>query len=535
MLFSEKRNLICSEFSMVDTEVSVHSDRHLQIKFTNSKDGLVAVTEAGRLSKNLTWDFSSHTLSSIYEKIVSLDGTVPRSMDRQGFFVWDINLSGYPVVKNRFRKLVPLVCKSTDLEKKLYSFQVRGRDWLIEAKDRILADDMGLGKSIQAISAIVEKVFADKYENIFLICPNTLLSNWASEINKWAPLLSHVVIPSEEFADPKRVENLMRSHSISICPYSSLAKISSLVKSSGISIDLLIADEAHKLRNDTSKVNRAFRSIDRSNTWLLTGTPLERDEEDIRNILVCLSPSKSSAADQRADSVIYKSRLSQVTLRRLKLDVLDDLPTVQRITEDLDFGVAQKKSYENLLAEMQRVPSHERIGFLSRLSQTAIVDTKGNSCKFERTAEICEEAKSSSRKVIVFSNFNEALRLLRSYLSKEGIRSSLLTGEIDKSERDRHIAKFKMDEKIDCLLCNAKVAGEGLTLTEASVVVFLNEWWNPSSNRQAEDRVNRIGQKNGVLIYKLRAKNTIDQNVGSILETKVGVEKDFLADLVSKF
>ena len=484
------------------------------------------------MSQEFLWNFTEKNIESVFEKIIDIDGAAARKINRDGGFKWEIDLTNYPHISNRFRRLIPQVCKSLYLESVLYPFQKEGREWLLQSPARILADDMGLGKSIQSIAAIEEGIFSKKLDSVLVVCPNTLVTNWESEFRKWCPLLSIFNLTSAYVNDQNFIKNKIKNNNVIITTYSYLSKLSLILNDERVWFDLIVADEAHKLRKNTSKLNRTFRLIARKKTWLLTGTPLERDEEDIKNMLVCLEPNSASALDQRGDNIIFKSKLSEVSLRRLKKDVLKDLPAVHRVIEILEMSSSQRSHYQGVLKEMQRVPTQERIGFLTKLSYSAIVDEKGSSCKFDRAIEICEVAKETKKKVIIFSNFNDALRLLRKHLSHQKIGSSLLTGEIEKQARDRHISRFKTDNEVTCLLCNSRVGSEGLTLTEASIVVFLNEWWNPSSNRQAEDRVNRIGQMENVLIYILRSKDTIDDNLSFILEGKVGLEKEFLDRLV---
>jgi SNF2 family DNA or RNA helicase len=483
------------------------------------------------LSEQFEWDLSEQKLRALLKMIQSSDGTASMKLNRDGFFIWKIDLTNFPNISNRFRPLLPFLCKSVSLSKALYQFQIRGRDWLLAENSRILADDMGLGKIIQAISAMESLFFTNKVETVLVICPVTLISNWENEIRRWCPLLSVARVTNDQIDKNFSVRNYVKNNNIIITTYSTLSNLTGIIEKNFF-FDLIVADEAHKLRNATSKTNRSFRSIKRHRTWLLTGTPLERDVDDIKNMLVCLEPDSARALDMRGDNVLYKSKLTNLALRRLKRDVLKDLPNVQRIVEVLDMPLKQKHHYQKILKEMRAARSDERIGFLTKLSFSAIAGGGVESCKIIRATEICESAEISNKKVIVFSNYNEALKLLKSELIKNNISALLITGESDRLERDRTISKFKKSDSFTTLLCNSKIASEGLTLTEASIVVFLNEWWNPSSNRQAEDRVNRIGQENKVTIYVLRSNNTIDENVGNIITDKTDLEDEFVGKLI---
>lgn len=515
---------------MVNTQVNIIGPLSFSIVFTKQASEPQSSQEA-KLSQDFFWDFTEENIDGIFGKMVAIDGVVARKFDRDGIFKWEVNLESYPHVSNRFRCLIPRLCKSRHLDSALYPFQKLGKIWLLQSTARILADDMGLGKSIQSIAAIEEGIFLRKFEKVLVVCPNTLLSNWEGEFRKWCPLLTYSCHTTMNAGDKIHIRNKISNSNVLIATYSSISKLALALLDDSYSFDLIVADEAHKLRKSSSKLNRAFRSIDRKRTWLLTGTPLERDEEDIKNILVCLEPHSASALDKRGDNVIFKSRLLDVSLRRLKSDVLSDLPAVHRVIENLEMSPSQLSDYRLVQKQMQQAPPVERIGFLVQLSYAAIVARDGSSNKFDRAVEVCEVAKEANKKVIVFSYFNDALRLFRKRLAHHKIGSCILTGEVEKVARERNISKFRSDSEITCLLCNSKIGSEGLTLTEASIVVFLNEWWNPSSNRQAEDRVNRIGQIENVVIYILRSINTIDENLSVILNNKVGLEKEFMDKL----
>ena len=161
----------------------------------------------------------------------------------------------------------------------------------------------------------------------------------------------------------------------------------------------------------------------------------------------------------------------------------------------LEMTSDQKNLYKKTLKIMGNASGKDRISFFSKLVQIAAGDKIINSSKYERAIEIIENCILKKEKVIVFSNFNDVLKTFQKKLNSLNISSLLFTGELDSSSRDQVLTKFKKDPMINVLNLNSHIGSEGLTLVEASNVIFLNEWWNPSSNRQAEDRVNRIGQK----------------------------------------
>ena len=195
----------------------------------------------------------------------------------------------------------------------------------------------------------------------------------------------------------------------------------------------------------------------------------------------------------------------------------------------------QAESYYKTLKIMGSAQGKDRISFISKLVQVAAGDTIVDSCKYNRAVEIIQNCIELNEKVIVFSGYNNVLKTFQKILNSNEIKNLLYTGELDAQARENNLKKFKSEHDAYVLNVNSNVGSEGLTLTEANNVIFLNEWWNPSSNRQAEDRVNRIGQKNHTFFHVLRSNKTIDENIGLILDNKTNIEKDFTEQLLSSF
>jgi SNF2 family DNA or RNA helicase len=515
----------------MDTYVEFGNPLTFSVNWSSQAQSLDQSSE--NRSDDYYWDFSSANTESILSMLTEIDGTVDRTLSKTGKYTWNVDLSETPEASYRFKSVVPYICRSKALESTLFNYQMEGVEWLLDDPLRILADDMGLGKSIQAIAAIEKLIFDEKSSTILLVCPKTLLTNWLKEFEKWGRLL----VVSHLSPDLAKNRNELRKHlsnsNVVMVAYPSLERVSNAMSDLGWVFDLVVADEAHKLRN-TSQTNRAFSRINRQRTWLLTGTPLERDTDDIRMMLACLDPLGPWASEPNADDIILRSRLTKCSLRRMKQDVLRELPKTQTVVELLSMEETQYQFYQTLMKDMHSAPTGERIGYLSRLCIAAISSGDTSSNKIDRALEICSDAKASGHKVLVFSNFNDALKLMNRRLTHIGVGAQVLIGETERRQRDLIVAQFKSDSETTCLLCNSKIGSEGLTLTEASIVIFLNEWWNPSSNRQAEDRVNRIGQKEPVTFYYLRSKDTIDDHIGSILGNKTHLEKNFLSALLSR-
>lgn len=480
------------------------------------------------------FDFSEENLNLILSKMIEIDGTISKKIKRKSEFNWRFIVEKENVQVNRFKNLIPFIIKSKKLDQILFNFQKEGANWLLKNKFCILADDMGLGKTIQSIAAIEKVIFQNKKSNVFIFCPNSLMANWSFELKKWSPNLIVSKFDSSQDYNAIKIASIINQSNISIVPYSHITKTLMKISERDLNIDLIICDEAHKLRNTSSKINNSILKIKKDSMWFLTGTPLERDDKDIRNLLTLLQPKKSQSYSLASDIILHHN-LNKISLRRLKKDVLTELPEVEKKIEYLEMTDEQKSSYRKITSTISKIPQGDRIGLITNLLVAAAGGDVLNSCKYIRSHEIIEDCISLNQKVIVFSNFNSLLFNLKKFLLSKNINSLIYNGEIDTETRNSRLDQFKRDVSYNVLLMNSRVGSEGLTITEASNIIFINEWWNPSSNRQAEDRINRIGQKHTPNIYILRAINTIDEILGDILSQKNTLEKHFEEALLAKF
>ena len=504
----------------------------LEISISQSNDGEVSIDI---FENNLNSNYFAvverqHFEHSIVPKLFEADPTIKRALQRGRKFRWQIKEIGSGVASQRLRHFVPRVVFPKFLSNKLYSYQSEGVEWLISENKRILADDMGLGKTVQVLIAIQHLYFNDEIQTAVLFAPNSLIPNWLKEAKFWAPSLEIKQIGSSEARDPQLMKNRICGANLLLAPYSLAGQIVTSLRKIDTEIDVIVCDEAHKLRKSKSQTNKAIASIKSKRTWLLTGTPLERDEEDIVNLLSILEPAKFGHG-QLKQKVWLHSALKRLSLRREKADVLGELPDVERIVHELTLSAPQMQNYARTAAEVLRLEAHERISNITRLAIATSITVQNENTKAEKMLEIVFAAIERHEKTIIFSNFNQVLADANTFLRRSSINGLLFTGETEGQERFQILQKFNNDEAVKVLLLNSKVGSEGLTLTKANNVIFLNEWWNPSSNRQAEDRVNRIGQQKPVNIHILRAKDTIDVRIANIIEGKTQLESEFLDEL----
>ena len=403
----------------------------------------------------------------------------------------------------------------------LRRFQVDGVDWLCKTPKAILADDMGLGKTVQAIYALRLLFNEGKAYNALVICPKSLLSNWENELSKWAPELGRVRLVPKASIREQVWKTVLNANHVLLTNYEQVRNPPRALQEQGV--DVIIADEAHRIRNIGSQVAKGIRKIRTNRLWALTGTPVERDPEDLATILSILEPNRFSVLDKRLHIASLRSQARPYVLRRLKSDVLTELPDVWEDQQLLDLLPGQRKSYDNLLRRTANSGETDILAIINEMRTICDYDNAtGESVKIDRIIEIVDDVIAAGDKAVVFSYLLEPLDVLQSRLEKLLQNNTVLNlrGSMSIDEREQAINLFKSRDDVHVILCSLRVAGEGLTLTEANHVIFLNEWWNPSANVQARDRVVRIGQRKGVRVYKFRCRNTIEETLEEILLRK---------------
>ena len=402
----------------------------------------------------------------------------------------------------------------------LYPFQCEGVEWLLSSKSRLLADDMGLGKTVQTIFGVRHGFSEHLFKNVLVLCPKSLVLNWLAEFRKWAPELVVLALsPPAKTADQVWDKALDNSHVV-IASYEQIRDAKSSAE--GRAFDLVIADEAHRLRNATSQVVQGFRFLNRERFWALTGTPIERDLKDLATLMSLLDDKRFSIADSRTASAALREKAKPYILRRTKASVLQDLPELVSSVEPLELLDAQLRTYRTVQSGVgcngqQLKNALHKLGELRRICDYDPISK--SSVKLERIHEELLEVKAVGEKAIVFSFVLEPLEVLRE-ITQTSIGAVMIHGQMDGDERSQVINKFRTDPAITALYASSKVASEGLTLVEANHVFFINRWWNPSSNAQARDRVNRIGQKRCVFIHEYLCIGTVEESIQRLLKAK---------------
>jgi SNF2 family DNA or RNA helicase len=428
------------------------------------------------------------------------------------------------------------------LEMVLRDYQKQGYQWMKTLADYgfggILADDMGLGKTLQSITFIVSvlPILREKKTPVFIVCPSSLTYNWLFELKKFAPEVRAVVIDGNK-QNRAKIQNEALNVDVIISSYPLLRSDVKWFEKQFF--HTVFFDEAQAFKNPLSKTAKAVKKIQAENRFALTGTPVENSSEELWSIFHVVFPELFQGLKEYSHLSRKKiaRRIRPFMLRRLKEDVLKELPEKIESLETVELLEDQKKLYAAYLAKLRhdtlkhldkdtiRKNRIKILAGLTRLRQICchpglFVDGyKGGSAKFDQLMKLVEEAKLSRRRVIIFSQFTKMLEIIGRELAFQGRGFFYLDGQTPSAERVEICHRFNAGER-DLFLISLKAGGTGLNLTGADTVILYDIWWNPAVEEQAADRAYRIGQKNDVRVIKLVTRGTIEEKINELQEKK---------------
>jgi SNF2 family DNA or RNA helicase len=435
----------------------------------------------------------------------------------------------------------------------LRGYQLTGFHWLHKMAAHgfhaLLADDMGLGKTVQAISVLLKFYEGAPGAGLppsLIVCPATLVYNWMAELAKFAPDLPAAALYGAKNAREARLADsrirvFVTSYSLMQRDIEDFEKIPFL---------FAVLDEAHKIKNRATQTFKCCRLVRARHRVALTGTPVENRSDDLLSIFEFLEPGFLSLyrkkMEENGDGGTIRKRVAPFILRRLKSQVLDDLPAKTEQILACELEDRQKKIYlalreqasiqaDSLIREKGISQSSIHIlALLTRLKQVcchpALLDRdqgKGiPSAKLDLLLELVEEVRDGGHRALIFSQFTSMLAIIRSHFEQSGISFLYLDGET--KSRLELTQKFNADPSISCFLISLKTGGHGLNLTGADTVIHYDQWWNPAVEEQATDRAHRIGQTKSVTVYKLVCRQTIEDKILELQKRK----KALFADLI---
>jgi SNF2 family DNA or RNA helicase len=412
-----------------------------------------------------------------------------------------------------------------------YPYQLEGIAFLMPRHAALLADEMGLGKTIQTILALRLMLQAGLVRRALLVCPKPLVFNWCRELRGWAEDLPFEVIGGNLSA--RRAAWRVSSAPLKIVNYEVLTRDAEIVDSDNIHFDLVILDEAQRIKNRESKTAQVTRSLRRSRSWALTGTPIENKPDDLVNLFAFVDP-------ERVPPDVPVRELPKLTadciLRRTKEDVLDDMPP--KVVQDvvLELTPAQREAYD--LAEKEGVIHLNELGdtisvqhvfeLVMRLKQICNFDPRtGESAKLEQLVADMAEVAESGRKAIVFSQWVQPLETLAQALAPYG--AIQYHGKVPSSQRVGILDQFRNDPKLHVILMSYGTGSVGLNLQFTNYVFLFDRWWNPAIEDQAINRAHRIGQKETVFVKRFVTQETIEGRIADVLERKRQLFEELIA------
>ena len=428
----------------------------------------------------------------------------------------------------------------------LRPYQERGFQWLL-ALDRlhmggVLADDMGLGKTVQVIALLM----ATRQEGqvSLVVAPTTLTYNWLSELGRFAPDLSVMVLGGSAAQRASQIRHVKEAHDVDVLITSYPLIRQDIEQLTTIEFRFAILDEAQHIKNAGSKGAQAVRQLQAQTRFALTGTPLENGVGELWSIFNFVLPGyllSYSAFLRRyqdgTDAEDLRRRISPFLMRRLKREVLTELPDKIESVFTAQMSPEQAKVYEATMMRLrQRVDSivkekgfeRGRTEVLAAITQLREIcchpslvldDYTGTSGKLDMLLDMLPEAIAKGRRVLLFSAFTSMLKILRRELDDAGYETMYLDGDTPAQRRVEMAEQFNAGQG-QIFLISLKAGGTGLNLTGADMVIHYDPWWNPAAEDQATDRAYRIGQTRKVEVIRLVTHASIEEQVVALGQRK---------------
>lgn len=437
----------------------------------------------------------------------------------------------------------------SSLNAQLRGYQLEGLSWLCALGDAgfggILADDMGLGKTIQALAMLLREQELGRPVRALVVCPASLQLNWLAEARRFAPgltaksLMGTAKVRAEMIASEDAPNILMTS-------YDQLRRDARAYER--IEFTHVLLDEAQNIKNAASQAAKAAKTLKSKRRFAMTGTPIENRLSELWSIFDFLMPGYLGTykkfrerfeapvvreADEQARENLHLL-VAPFILRRMKKDVLADLPEKVETVMSSELTAEQRRLYTAYAAKLKKdsegslLSGQEKMKMLAGLTRLrqlccdprlCLENYKGGSGKLTQLLEVVRDALSGGHRILLFSRFTSMLTLIDEALAAEGIAHFTLTGETDKETRMELVRRFN-DGGADVFLISLKAGGTGLNLTGADVVIHYDPWWNVSAQNQATDRAYRIGQTKGVQVIRLIASGTVEEHILRIQEQK---------------
>lgn len=408
-----------------------------------------------------------------------------------------------------------------------------------------LADDMGLGKTLQIIAYLSDSSINNATN--LIIVPKTLLINWKKEFEKFSPKTSVYV-----YHGPGREIKQALENKVIITTYGTVLNDLELI--SNFNFENLIIDEAQHIKNPKTKIYIAIRKLKARTRLILTGTPVENNIQEYWGLMKLINPyilSNVNPFMKYADNATVIAKIERITapflLRRMKSEVLNDLPQKQEQVLYCKMDNQQQELYDRMLTSiryeidrksdrfeiksnsimlngllyLQKICCHPQI-----LAKEYNPDGCRASAKFDQLSETLDELYFSGHKAVIFSRFTKMLKIIEKKLIGLHYNTFYLDGQ--SNNRMQIVDDFENSDN-GVFLISLKAGGTGLNLVSADTAIIYDPWWNPAIEKQAEDRIYRIGQTRNVMIYRMIVEGTIEEKVQMLQREKSKLYEELLS------
>ncbi|MDP2237244.1 MAG: DEAD/DEAH box helicase [Bacteroidales bacterium] len=430
------------------------------------------------------------------------------------------------------------------LKAELRPYQEDGFYWMARLSEwgagACLADDMGLGKTVQSIALLLHKASLGAS---MVVCPASVLPNWLAELNRFAPVLRPVILGNN---GREQTISSLDAFDVLITTYGLLQSEEELIGE--FEWNVVILDEAHVIKNHQTKTFVAASKLKAGSRIALTGTPIQNRMDELWSIFSFINPGllgnlksfnsrfaqPAAANTDSSQKSILKRIISPFILRRLKQNVLDELPPKTEIVLSVELSDLEQGFYEALRQQaIENIKSDDQPGIALIKALAEITRLRLASCnvqlvdkslqipssKLSVFLELISELSANKHRALVFSQFTSHLSLVKEALDRKKIDYLYLDGSTPIKQRGKLVKDFQQGQ-IPLFLISLKAGGLGLNLTAADFVIHLDPWWNPAVEDQATDRAHRIGQNRPVTVYRIVAKNTIEEKIIQLHNTK---------------
>lgn len=410
----------------------------------------------------------------------------------------------------------------------LRAYQWEGIRFLVENDAVLLADEMGLGKTVQV--AVSLEILRRKLQltRALVVVPASLKLNWETELRRWAPSLSIQRVRGD--AADRRAYYLLPIN-VLIVSYEEI-RLDIMKFASDICFDIVVLDEAQRIKNPHSKSSLACRLLNRNRSWALTGTPVENRLNDLISIFRFV---KIGVLHQGLSRDEIHSRMHPFFIRRCKRDVLKDLPPI--IDQEIPIELQGKQQDAYLRAWGSRAQGLDTspdsfspanlFAIITKLKQVCNYDREsGESVKLNVLMDILDAQTDVDDKIIVFSQYVDTLKWIA--LQIENIPLDIYHGGLSQPERENVLDRFRHDPGPRCLLISLRAGGVGLNIQEASTVVLFDRWWNPALENQAIQRAHRFGRERPLHVIRFIILNTIEERISNILVQKQELFENYI-------